>query len=58
MRWKTKKVGDVKIFRRFAFKPTRLMDGTTVWLEFYKAEYTWEIAECGKGYWWCEGKFK
>ena len=44
MRWKTaakNKHGDKRIEQRFAFLPTELDDGYTVWLEPYYALEQW-----------------
>jgi hypothetical protein len=48
MRWKKKRhpnVGDIRIKTKFAFLPTKLNDGYTVWLEKYEIieEYTVRI---------------
>lgn len=49
MRWKTEesKPGDKRIVKYFAFLPTTLTDGWTVWLESYFAEeeYTYYTSE-------------
>jgi hypothetical protein len=38
MKWKTIKLDDRKTVKRFAFLPTELESGMTVWLEFYKID--------------------
>lgn len=43
MRWKNKgpKAGDRRTIKRFAFLPTPLDDGITVWLEQYYVKQGW-----------------
>jgi len=47
MRWKHNKFirrnGDIKIVKKFAFFPTKLKDGYTVWLEKYYVTYKWRV---------------
>ena len=45
MRWKTKKspaIGEERVVWYFAFWPTELSDGHTVWLERYWSRERWE----------------
>lgn len=55
MRWKTdkQKTGDRRVVKYFAFCPTELNDGHTVWLEHYYALETWDdgTTSTGFGYW-------
>jgi hypothetical protein len=45
MIWKTKKEGDRKIVKRFAFFPVELDDGNTIWLESFTREKVLRYAQ-------------
>jgi hypothetical protein len=55
MRWKTSeqpKDGDTRIVRRYAYTPTNLDDGYTVWLESYYAVEKWRVIHFyGQNHW-------
>jgi hypothetical protein len=55
MRWKTDKTvkGSKRFVERYAFVPTKLDDGYTVWLENYWEVQTWDdgTTSTGYGYW-------
>lgn len=56
MRWITHKnrkpidPGEVQFVKYFAFIPTKLDDGFTVWLEMYWAEQKWFVG-MSEGFW-------
>ena len=55
MRWKSwavPKRGDKRTVKYFAFWPTKLENGFTIWLEAYCSEEEWRTAPDGDmGYW-------
>jgi hypothetical protein len=55
MRWKAPvepQIGDEKTTARFAYSPTRLDDGYTVWLEYYTVHLRYETRDVAtKGGW-------
>jgi hypothetical protein len=54
MKWKTNnQIGNKRFVRIYAFFPTKLDDGYTVWLEHYWEVQNWDdgTTSTGHGYW-------